>query len=59
MRLPPHETGFDLANSVHPDRYRDNALLDTPPLAAGQVFHIVTTGIAGTILPEPSNLACS
>ena len=26
MRLPPHETGFDLANSQHPTRYRDNAI---------------------------------
>jgi hypothetical protein len=25
MRLPSHETGFDLANSLHPARYRDNA----------------------------------
>jgi hypothetical protein len=25
MRLPSHETGFDLANSQHPARYRDNA----------------------------------
>jgi hypothetical protein len=25
MRLPPHETGFDLANSLNPARYRDNA----------------------------------
>jgi len=27
MRLPSHETGFDLANSPHPARYRDNACL--------------------------------
>ena len=26
MRLPAHETGFDLANSLHPARYRDNAI---------------------------------
>jgi hypothetical protein len=26
MRLPSHETGFGLANSLHPARYRDNAL---------------------------------
>jgi hypothetical protein len=25
MRLPSHETGFDLAYSLHPARYRDNA----------------------------------
>ena len=25
MRLPSHETGFDLANSLNPARYRDNA----------------------------------
>src|SRR5947207_14482450 len=25
MRLPSHETGFDLANSLHPASYRDNA----------------------------------
>jgi hypothetical protein len=25
MRLPSHQTGFDLANSLHPARYRDNA----------------------------------
>jgi hypothetical protein len=25
MRLPSRETGFDLANSLHPARYRDNA----------------------------------
>ena len=27
MRLPSHETGFDLANSLHPARYRDNAVV--------------------------------
>ncbi len=26
MRLPSHETGFDSADSLHPARYRDNAL---------------------------------
>jgi hypothetical protein len=26
MRLPSHETGFGLANLLHPARYRDNAL---------------------------------
>ena len=26
MRLPSHETGFDLANSRHSARYRDNAI---------------------------------
>ena len=26
MRLPSHETGFDFADSLHPARYRDNAL---------------------------------
>ncbi len=26
MRLPSHETGFDLANSLHTARYPDNAL---------------------------------
>ena len=26
MRLPSHETGFDLADSLHPARYRDNAV---------------------------------
>jgi hypothetical protein len=25
MWLPSHEAGFDLANSLHPARYRDNA----------------------------------
>jgi hypothetical protein len=25
MRLPSHETGFDLADALHPARYRDNA----------------------------------
>jgi hypothetical protein len=25
MRLPSHETKFDLAYSLHPARYRDNA----------------------------------
>ncbi len=25
MRLPPHKTRFDFANSLHPARYRDNA----------------------------------
>jgi hypothetical protein len=30
MRLPSHETGFDLANSLHPARYRDNAAATTP-----------------------------
>jgi choline dehydrogenase-like flavoprotein len=25
MRLPSHETGFDLADSLHPARYRDNS----------------------------------
>jgi transposase-like protein len=27
MRLPSHETGFDLAHPLNPARYRDNALL--------------------------------
>jgi putative transposase len=26
LRLPSHETRFDFANSLHPARYRDNAL---------------------------------
>jgi hypothetical protein len=29
MRLLPHETRFDLVNSLHPARYRDNALGST------------------------------
>jgi hypothetical protein len=28
MRLPSHETGFDLANSLNPARYRDMAGFD-------------------------------
>ena len=27
MRLLSHKTGFDLADSLHPARYRDNAFL--------------------------------
>jgi hypothetical protein len=34
MRLPSHETGFDLADSLHPARYRDNALGATDGLGA-------------------------
>jgi hypothetical protein len=30
MRLPSHATGFDLANSLHLARYRDNASSSTP-----------------------------
>jgi hypothetical protein len=26
MRVPSHETGFDLSDSLHPARYRDNAV---------------------------------
>jgi hypothetical protein len=31
MRLPSHETGFDLAYSLHPVRYRDNAPASITP----------------------------
>ena len=31
MRLPSHETGFDLANSPNPARYRDNAFAPEGP----------------------------
>jgi transposase-like protein len=30
MRLPPHETRFDFANSLHPARYRDEAVIPDP-----------------------------
>jgi hypothetical protein len=29
MRLPSHKTGFDLANSLNPPRYRDNAFVQS------------------------------
>jgi transposase-like protein len=35
MRLPSHEAGFDLAEPLHPTRYRDNAS-QMPPAALGR-----------------------
>jgi hypothetical protein len=49
MRLPSRETGFDLANSLHPARYRDNALLSGRDIEEGSdrqcVFWIDSAGI--------------
>jgi hypothetical protein len=37
MRLPSHETGFDLAHPLNPARYRDNALLGGARLPSSHV----------------------
>jgi hypothetical protein len=61
MRLPSYETGFDLANSLNPARYRDNAgSLSRPrvPVAA-EFWRLPSLGLSASFWACPSRCDCA